>query len=124
MTALATNHPVALLRDAKGVYGVGVVENVDQDRRPKASELILRPNRVFESNTRYAALQMITGGFLNGPFRRTLEEELRRAIHHELLHRKGLPWPPKEDWRSLEPRRRLKNRHMYYGLRLRSLTVI
>jgi hypothetical protein len=138
MTALAANQPVALLRDAKGVYGVGVVGSLrHKDYWSGSPDLILRPDRVSESiapnsafecyaalHARYAALQMITGGFRGGPFQHTLEEELRRAIHHELLHRKGLPWSPEEFWGQLEPGRRLKNRQMYHGLRLRSLIVI
>lgn len=124
MTAVDINHPVALLRDAKGVYGIGVIRNVDGDKGPKAPELILRPDRLSESKPHRAALQMITGGFRRGPFKHTSEEELRRAIHHELLRRKGLAWPPEESWRSLEPRRGLKNWQTYHGLRLRSLALI
>src|SRR5271165_14107 len=124
MTALATNLPVALLRDAKGVYGVGVIGSLHHAEWLEPLELILRPDRVSESNTRLAALQKITGGFRRGPFRHTLEEALRRAIHHELLHRKRLAWPPEEEWGALETGRRLKTRQIYHGLRLRSLIVI
>jgi hypothetical protein len=85
MTALATNLPVALLRDAKGVYGVGAAGSLHEDEWLRPRDLILRPDRLSESNAHCAALQMIPGGFHRGPFKHTSEEELRRAIHHELL---------------------------------------
>jgi hypothetical protein len=122
MTAHATNLPVALLRDSKGVYGVGFIGTFhDVAEGFRVRDLILRPDRLSESYTDRAALQMITGGFRHGPFEHTSEEELRRAIHHELLRCKG---QADENWASLEPGRRLKARQMYHGLRLRSLIVI
>src|SRR5262245_34916049 len=86
--------PVELLRDAKGIYGIGVAKEVKTDRRPP--DLILRRDRLAESETfaGYAVLQMITGGFRHGMFTCMLEEHFRRVIHHGMLRRVGLAWPP------------------------------
>jgi hypothetical protein len=97
--------PVGLLRDARGVYGIGVSKSfVDaarhrlkhEERLPDA--LILRPDRFpdrFEDTKPYkAVLQRITGGFRHGMFSYASEERLRQFIHHEALRRAGLCWPP------------------------------
>jgi hypothetical protein len=101
-------HPVELLRDRRGVYGIGVSELFDFEvvawscgvelepytfeRPPDA--LILRPDWFPDNRPRGAVLQKIAGGFRRGPFMRSHEERLRQFIHHEALNRSGLPWPP------------------------------
>jgi hypothetical protein len=104
--------PVELLRDGRGIYGIGVSDLFDYEaiawscgvepepysfERPSA--LILRPDRFVDTEPNQAALQKIVGGFRRGPFMRSSEEALRQCIHHEALNRAGLPWPPSENHR-------------------------
>jgi hypothetical protein len=125
MTLLAMKHPVQLLRDAKGIYGIGVVGNAVEEGHRQPPEIVLRPDRLFESETRPAALQMIIGGFRHGMFSHMTEERLRRQIHWEMLRRKGLDWPPgRLRWWSEDPKQQARNRQIYHGLRLASLAVI
>ena len=82
MTLSAIKHPVELLRDEKGIYGIGVANGVETDHRPR--DLILRRDRLPEFETcisGYPILQMITGGFRHGMFCHTSEEHLRQQIH-------------------------------------------
>ena len=104
--------PVELLRDARGIYGIGITELHDLEAlawscgRPPPP-LILRPDCLERANRPYvygAALQKIVGGFRNGPFNRTAEEQLRRFIHHEALQRAGLPPDHPERWWSNDRR--------------------
>jgi len=132
MTQPAINYPVELLRDGKGVYGIGVAKEVEIDHRPQ--DLLLRRDRLAESETcfgGYAVLQMITGGFRHGMFTHMLEEHLRQVIHHGMLRRVGLAWPPPrspdvhyERYWSSDSRQQVRNRQIYHGLRLGSLSVV
>ena len=143
-------HPVELLRDQRGVYGIGVSDLFDFEavawscgiepepytfeRSPRA--LILRPDRLLDGRPSDAALEMavlqkIAGGFRRGPFINTHEEQLRRFIHHEALNRAALPWPPPQDgpigfaqWWSADKKQQARNRGIYHGLRRLSLHVI
>ena len=104
-------HPVELLRDERGIYGIGVSDLFDFEAiawscgiepepytfEPSPRALILRPDRFLDSRPRRAVLQKIAGGFRRGPFMHTHEEQLRRFIHHEALNRAALPWPPPHD---------------------------
>ena len=138
-----TAMPVELLRDQRGVYGIGVCELFDIEAvawscgiepKPHTFErapgpLILRPNRLPDTEPRGAVLQKITGGFRRGPFMRSHEEQLRRFIHHEALKRAGLRWPPQRfetgvAWWSADKKQQQRNRGTYHGLRLLSLHVI
>jgi hypothetical protein len=126
MTLLTTKHSVQLLRDAKGIYGIGSVNGAVEERfgQPPSS-LILRPDRFFEVTARNAALQMITGGFRHGMFSHMSEERLRQAIHWEMLRRNGLRMPPEAlRWWSKDSEQQSRNRQIYHGLRLGSLAVI
>jgi hypothetical protein len=130
--------PVELLRDQRGIYGVGEVGVLDDkttsygpwgpDDPWRPDLLILRPDRFDESTARQAVLQKITGGFRHGMFSRTPEEQLRQIIHHEALKRAGLPWPPPdsfhERWWSKDEKQQGRNRAIYHGLRRLSLHVI
>src|SRR5215469_5731203 len=108
---MAEGMPVELLRDRRGIYGIGVSDMFDIhalawacginpcSHDPNPGYLILRPDiaRLGERRHRqFAVLQKITGGFRHGMFRHSIEEALRRVIHHEALGRAGLPWPPPE----------------------------
>ena len=139
-------HPVELLRDRRGVYGIGVSELFDFEavawscgieperhtfERPPLA-LILRPDRLPDSRPRGrgAVLQKIAGGFRRGPFMYTHEEQFRQFIHHEALNRAGLPWPPQHlngtssCWWSADKKQQARNRGIYHGLRLLSLRVV
>jgi hypothetical protein len=135
-------HPVEILRDQHGVYGIGVSELFDFEavawscgiepephtfERPP-SALILRPDWFPDSKPRGAVLQKITGGFRRGLFMCSHEEELRRFIHHEALNRAGLRWPPTQDpalrWWSADKKQQARNRGTYHGLRQLSLHVV
>jgi hypothetical protein len=100
--------PVELLRDRRGIYGIGVSDEFDHEaltwmcgveadtwevgRTPRP--IILRPDYFEHTAATGAVLQKITGGFPHGIFCRTNEERLRQFIHHAALRRAGLPWPP------------------------------
>jgi hypothetical protein len=138
------NFPVELLRDQRGVYGIGVSDLFDfeavawscgieqvkfEDRCPPS--LILRPDRLGVDDglkSHRAVLQKITGGFRRGPFMHTHEERLRQFIHHKALDRAGLPWPPPDNihvrWWSEDKKQQARNRSIYHGLRVLSLCVI
>ena len=126
MTLLAIRHPVQLLCDSQGIYGIGVVGNAVQADGRHPPEVILRPDRLSEAKTHPAALQMIMGGFRHGMFSHMAEERLRQAIHWEMLRRRGLNWPPDDDlrWWSKDSEQQARNRQIYHGLRLSSLAVI
>jgi hypothetical protein len=124
MTLLATNHPVQLLRDARGIYGIGVINRPFEKRFGQPPRLILRPDRLFEATAGCAALQMITGGFRHGMFGHMAEERLRKQIHLEMLGRKGLNMSPEASWWSKDSKQQSRNRQVYHGLRLASLGVI
>src|ERR1700722_2401883 len=108
MTTSPIKYPVEILRDGKGVYGIGVAKDAEIDRRP--NDLIFRCDRLGERDSYFfaAALQMITGGFGHGMLARMSEEWLRQEIHHTLLRRAGLHWPPYREephpqWWSADP---------------------
>ena len=140
--------PVVLLRDGRGIYGIGVSDLFDYEaaawscgvepepytfERPP-SDLILRPDRLMDAKAPlpmlagYAVLQKIVGGFRRGPFMRSREEQLRQFIHHEALKRAGLPWPPPDNhhvrWWATDIKQQARNRGIYHGLRRLSLHVI
>jgi hypothetical protein len=135
----STPHPVELLRDQRGVYGIGISDLFDLEavawscgveperysleRAPRA--LILRPDRLLDTRPCRAVLQKIAGGFRRG-FRFTHEEQFRRFIHHEALKRAGLPWPqpPGPQWWSADTKQQARNRGIYHGLRRFSLQVV
>jgi hypothetical protein len=142
--------PVELLRDGRGIYGIGVSDMFDYEavawscgvepephtfERPP-SALILRPDRLIDAKPHgphfslagYAVLQKIVGGFRRGPFMRSREERLRQFIHHEALKRAGLSWPPPDSdhvrWWAADRIQQARNRGIYHGLRRLSLHVI
>ena len=125
MTLLAIKHPVQLLCDAQGTYGIGGVSSAVEADHRHPPEVILRPDRLSEAKTHPAALQMIMGGFRHGMFSHMAEERLRQTIHWEMLRRKGLNWPPDDlRWWSKDSEQQARNRQIYHGLRLSSLAVI
>src|SRR5262245_18014056 len=135
--------PVELLRDRRGIYGIGVSDPYDIEalawacgvdprdtyyRTPHVDNLILRPDMLQVGKMHGdAVLQKITGGFRHGMFTNSREEKLRRVIHHEALFRAGLPWPPWgkgiKYW-SRDKKQQDRNRQIYHGLRRRSLHII
>jgi hypothetical protein len=132
MMASAIKYPVELLRDGKGIYGIGVVKEAEIDHRPR--DLILRCDHLRELATRYSGdpiLQMITGGFRHGMFCHTAEEHHRQVIHHAMLCKAGLVWPPPgapfdhngRYW-STDPQQQIRNRQIYHGMRLGSLSIV
>ena len=138
--------PVELLRDRRGIYGIGVSDPYDIEalawacgagprdtyRTPHVGNLILRPDMLQSGKEcEYrsgAVLQKITGGFRHGMFTHSNEERLRQVIHHEALIRAGLPWPPQHEkgikyW-SRDKKQQDRNRQTYHGLRRGSLHTI
>jgi PcfJ-like protein len=134
----ARTMPVELLRDRRGVYGIGVsdaydfealawacgVDDVSTQRAPRC--LILRADMFhMRHGCSSAVLQKIIGGFRHGMFSHFCEEHLRQFIHHEALMRAGLPWPPEDErWWSSKKALQDRNRQIYHGLRLSSLHII
>jgi hypothetical protein len=131
--------PVELLRDGRGVYGIGVSDlfeyeaiewlcGIEHSFERTPSALILRPDWFMETKPREAVLQKIVGGFGRGPFMRSSEEGLRQVIHHEALNRAGLPWRPPGSfqvrWWATDEKQQAHNRRIYHGLRIHSLHVI
>jgi hypothetical protein len=131
--------PIDLLRDQRGVYGIGISDAVDRyalamacgyhPNRSWPPALILRPDALAEIGDQYPGvpvLQKITGGFRHGLFSNCLEEWFRRLIHRRMLHTAGLPWPPLHPVRywSADEKQQARNRQIYHGLRRGSLTII
>jgi hypothetical protein len=132
--------PVELLRDGRGIYGIGVSDLFDyeavvghdacgvEQRLWRPPDLILRPDWFVDTKPSDAALQKIFGGFAHGPFCRTSEERLRQVIHHMALNRSGLPClsPPDFEvtWWANDKKQQARNRGIYHGLRVFSLHVI
>jgi hypothetical protein len=128
--------PVELLRDGRGVYGIGVSDEFAPLARRelvRPSLIVLRPDRFNlakpSDGYRGAILQKINGGFRHGMFCHTAEEQLRQFIHHVALDRADLPWPPRQGrddpaWWSHDKKQQARNRGIYHGLRLLSLGVI
>ncbi|HMF25572.1 MAG TPA: PcfJ domain-containing protein [Pseudolabrys sp.] len=128
--------PIDLLRDRRGVYGIGISDAIDRHalaiacgyhseaRLPRA--LILRPDALTDPHNGSAALQKITGGFRHGPFVHCAEEHLRQVIHYRMLRTAGLPWPPQHPIRywSADEKQQARNRQVYHGLRCGSLGII
>jgi PcfJ-like protein len=129
--------PVRLLADGKGVYGIVCDESRPPGYGPPET-LILRPDLLADPASDgkhpmllarpYAVLQPIFGGFKGGLFWRSLEERMRQELHHELMRRRGLPWPPSDDgqlrWWSTDPKQQGTNRRTWHGMRLLSLQII
>jgi hypothetical protein len=123
--------PVDLLRDHRGIIGIGVNDHIWQ-QWPGVPKLILRPDLIDVDDHCYAVLQRINGGFRRGIFDGTAEEYLRGVIHHEALIRYGLPWPPhqpgassyRERWWSSDKAQQDRNCKIYHGFRVMSLRVI
>jgi PcfJ-like protein len=134
LTEILGPKPVELLRDGRGVYGIGIPHFYRQERSDdhelrRSHTLILRPDRFDDSPPVGAVLQKIVGGFRHGMFSHTPEEYLRQFIHHEALRRAGLRWPahlrPDDpEWWSANKKQQARNRAIYHGLRLLSLRVI
>jgi hypothetical protein len=122
--------PVELLRDPRGVYGIGVSKEfapLARRERLTQSLILLRPDRFDLAKPDGAVLQKI--GFRRGMFKHTSEEQLRRFIHHVALDRAGLPWPWRltsddPEWWSHDKKQQARNRGIYHGLRLFSLQII
>jgi PcfJ-like protein len=128
---LQIKYPVELLRDGNGIYGIGLCKEADIDVRPE--DLILRRDHLTESkkyNFVRPVLQMIAGGFRHGMFSHTSEEHFRQVIHHGMLRRAGLAWPPPEcgspkgRYWSSDRRLQIRNRQIYHGLRKGSLSIV
>ena len=144
------SYPVELLRDGRGIYGIGVSGEFDIEalastfgvdsqhiaQYAHAHNVILRPDMLQLSEQcselSFAVLQKITGGFRHGMFSHSHEEKLRQVIHHEALVRAGLPWPPaphSPPWEreiqywSDDKKQQDRNRQIYHGLRRRSLAI-
>jgi hypothetical protein len=120
----ALKHPIQLLSDAKGIYGVGSVASSDYHGPYGKTEIILRPDKFSGHYLHPAALQMIFGGLRHGMFSHMAEERLRGEIHQEMLRRNGLHWPPDDAWWSNDAKQQARNRQIYHGLRRRSMAVI
>jgi hypothetical protein len=140
-----TGKPVELLRDGRGIYGIGVSDGFDIEALAWACgiddphlypshprNLIMRPDMLpphgdKQNSYCFAVLQKITGGFRHGMFTHSREEQLRQLVHHEALNRAGLPWPPLDDqvryW-SADKNQQVRNRQIYHGLRRGSLHII
>ena len=124
--------PVELLRDQRGVYGIGVAqgggivealagacgaEHAEATRVPQP--LILRPDRLEHLPRRRsgAALQKITQQ--HAVFQHTTEEVLRQIIHHEAVER---ALPPKGG--PDDKARKAEYQRKYHGLRLLSVSLV
>jgi hypothetical protein len=133
---MTTTKVVDLLRDGRGVYGIGVIDHCelaiacgrDLEIWQPPPALILRPDMLAVPERPYkAALQKITGGFRDGMFSHCVEEHLRKLIHYRMLHTTGLPWPPDGPpvryW-STDAKQQARNPQIYHGLRRGSLAII
>ena len=133
MTNQNVVHPVQLLRDRKGIYGIGVAEEFKRLDFP-SPEIVLRPDLLaYESKwLPSAALQMMPAR-RHKIFEYCAEEELREVIHQEMLRRAGLlindrhVEKPDGTWGNFwatDHAQEAVNRRLYHGLRRASLRVI
>jgi hypothetical protein len=141
---MTESKPVELLRDRRGIYGIGVSDAYDIEalawacgvepratwyRHSRPRDLILRPDMLRSAgNYNYAVLQKI---FFNIQLlRKSHEESLREFIHHEMLMRAGLPikrwscYSNTERWWSKDKKQQARNRQRYHGMRVGSLHII
>jgi hypothetical protein len=125
-------YPVQLLKDRKGIYGIGVVDEIKRFN-PETPEIVLRPDLLLDDSSPTAALQMLTGGSLRRLFKCCTEEMLRRVIHEEMLWREGFteddacPKRPDGTWGNfwaIEAKQERLNRNKYHGLRRASRAVV
>jgi PcfJ-like protein len=128
----AFERPVDLLRDRRGIYGVGVAEEyaaVADDIK-----LVLRPDVLHSTPPdrygSFAVLQQIPGENLRC-FRGSREQWLREIVLRESLIRAGLASPyercsPDEQWSwwSKDKEKQDRNRRKYQVLRRMSLCVV
>jgi hypothetical protein len=118
---MKAKHPVELLRDGRGVYGI-VGRCLGYNDQPRVEKLILRPGRVDETNCDLAALQKIK---LRGPFRDMVEEDFREIIFRGMCERAGLQHGLCHGhWGSDDPAEQKRNRQKYHGLKRCSLLTI
>jgi hypothetical protein len=85
-------HPVRLLWDRDGIYGIGVkVGEPEAYSWGREMRLVLRPDLLAAEPDRHlpSVLQPIFGGFRRGLFWNSLEEVFRREIHHKAASRQS-----------------------------------
>ena len=86
-------YPVQLLSDEKGIYGIGVCDEIKHCLGAN-HEIILRPDKLWDYDRRpwnFTALQMIPGSAPRELFKRSVERRLQHLIHLEMLRRAGFP---------------------------------
>jgi hypothetical protein len=136
MMAKKKNYSVILLRDHKGIYGIGSRPLNLGDEYSKQRQIILRPDILRSQDMRNRrsnqnVYQMIAGGFRHGMFSRCTEDLLRQDIHHDMLNHAGLSWPPESapgtkqiQYWSNDKNQQNINRGKYHGYRIASLKII
>jgi hypothetical protein len=142
VSAHRRQHPVYLLRDRAGVYGLGCA--IEWKKKP--ARLILRPDLIRASlnlpnveikktdlvrgdDSYSVALQPIHSSM--NP-RGLVEEEFRRIVHRELLRRRGLDYfnceRPSQgngwDWWAHFPREQARNRKIYHATKGSSFAIV
>jgi hypothetical protein len=118
------SHPVDLLHDRKGIYGVGTTEGGSWPGR--TLKIVLRSDRLLdEYDEEYwpsAALQMLTSN--REVFRFCAEGGLRGIIHDRMLHNAGICLDRTEKFWATNRNEEAKNRKLYHGLRVGSRRIV
>ena len=122
-------YPVDLLRDDKGIYGIGKIADDPSGSRT----LILRPDRFVDAGaSTSAALQMLPGGGPHCFFNRSIEAHFEKEIYCGMLERAGFMGkdrPRRPDgslgaWWTKDPEQENVNRKKYFGLPKAARTVL
>jgi hypothetical protein len=137
-------HPVDLLRDSKGIYGIGVTDEVSWPHRQvnvkedceRKLKIVLRSDKFLEEHTdaRVVALQKIACGPAVPALAYCAEQDLRAIIHYHMLQRAGLrlddearpirPDGTRGNFWATDRKLETVNRQRFHGLRIGSLRII
>jgi hypothetical protein len=122
---------VDFLRDEKGIYGIGFIDQSEAVAREINADktLITRPDRLSDTDTQLAVLQPLfsTRGrsVFGGDY---IEEAYRRVIHLRMLGgaiREECPiGGRKMEWWSYDLAQQAANRRKYHVLKLSSLQIV
>lgn len=122
---------VDFLRDEKGIYGIGFIDQLEAATREINADktLITRPDRLSDTDTQLAILQPLVSPRGRSVFGgNSIEEAYRRVIHLRMLSRaspcEGYPIGGRElEW-SDDPVQQAANWQKYHVLKLASLQVV
>ena len=125
MTHRATDHPVRLLCDQRGIYGIGCEsEAIFTVAARKKLRCCFAP-----TGSRLTASSRLANDYRRTSSRAIPTYPRRLFPAGSTSHparRAGIPWPPLAQlaWWSHDPAQQKRNRQKYHGLRLASLAIV